>query len=94
MSKSIDNSWSAYYNDDDKVSPQLRAKIDLEVELIGKIIAAREARGMTQQELAKAAGVKQPAIARLESMKATPQLDTLIKVLLPLGYKLTIAPVH
>ena len=36
------------------------------------------------------AGVKQSAIARLESMKSTPQIDTLFKILKPLGYTLTI----
>jgi len=37
-------------------------------------------------------GLKQPAIARLESMKSTPQIDTLFKILHPLGYTLTITP--
>jgi len=38
-------------------------------------------------------GVRQPAIARLESRKATPQIDTLIRLLLPLGYTLAIVPI-
>jgi len=36
--------------------------------------------------------LKQPAIARLESMKATPQIDTLFKILQPLGYTLAVVP--
>jgi hypothetical protein len=32
------------------------------------------------------------AVARLESLKATPQIDTLFKMLTPMGYKLTIVP--
>jgi DNA-binding phage protein len=36
--------------------------------------------------------LKQPAIARLERMKATPQVDTLFSVLKPLGYTLAIVP--
>ena len=35
---------------------------------------------------------QQPAIARLESMKATPQIDTLFKILQPLGYTLAVVP--
>ncbi len=81
-----------FYNDDSNVSPTERAKIEFEVELIGKLIEAREANGLTQEQLAKAAGIKQSALARLESMKATPQIDTLFKVLTPMGYKLTIVP--
>ena len=81
-----------FYNDDSNVSPTERAKIEFEVELIGKLIEAREANGLTQEQLAKAAGIKQSALARLESVKATPQIDTLFKVLTPMGYKLTIVP--
>lgn len=81
-----------FYNDDDNVSPAERAKIEFEVELIGKLIEAREAQGLTQAQLAEAAGIKQSAIARLENMKATPRIDTLFKVLTPMGYKLAIVP--
>lgn len=81
-----------YYFDDNNVAPSLRAKIEFEVDLIGKLIEAREAMGFTQAQLAEAAGIKQSAVARLESLKATPQIDTLFKVLMPLGYKLAIVP--
>ena len=81
-----------FYNDDTNVSPAERAKIEFEVELIGKLIEVRESKGLTQAQLAEAAGLKQSAVARLESMKATPQIDTLFKVLTPMGYKLAIIP--
>ena len=67
-------------------------RIEFEVSLIGKLIEAREAKGLTQKELADQAGIKQSAVARLESMKATPQIDTLFKVLRPLGYTIEIVP--
>jgi len=82
-----------YYFDDNNVSPGLRAKIEFEVDLIGKLIEAREQMGFTQVQLAEAAGIKQSAVARMESLKATPQIDTLFKVLMPLGYKLAIVPI-
>ena len=81
-----------FYNDESNVSASERAKIEFEVELIGKLIEAREIKGFTQAQLAEAAGVKQSAVARMESLKATPQIDTLFKVLTPMGYKLTIVP--
>jgi ribosome-binding protein aMBF1 (putative translation factor) len=84
--------FSDFYNDSANVSPSDRARIEFEVELIGKLIEAREAQGFTQAQLAAAAGIKQSAIARMESLKATPQIDTLFKVLTPMGYKLAIVP--
>lgn len=80
--------------DDNNVSPDMRARIEFEVELIGKMIEARESRGLTQDRLAEESGLKQSAIARLESMKSTPRIDTVIKVLTPMGYKLAIVPIE
>ena len=84
--------FSDFYNDNENVSASDRARVEFEVELIGKLIEARETHGFTQAQLAAAAGIKQSAIARMESLKATPQIDTLFKVLTPMGYKLAIVP--
>jgi len=83
-----------YMNDETRVSPAERERIYFEVALIGKMIEAREQKGFSQRELAEISGVKQPAIARLESLRATPQIDTLFKVLYPLGYTLEIVPIE
>jgi ribosome-binding protein aMBF1 (putative translation factor) len=83
-----------YMNDEDRVSPADRERINFEVALIGKMIEAREQKGLSQRDLAEISGVKQPAIARLESLKATPQIDTLFKILLPLGYTIEIVPLR
>ena len=94
MSVKINNekftTLSDYLNDESKVTKAERAQIEFETELIGKLIEAREQRGLSQRDLAKLSGVKQPSIARLESMRATPQIDTLFKLLNPLGYTLVI----
>ena len=80
------------YNRPDFLDAAEKAKIEFEVALIGKVIEARESKGLSQKELADLAGLKQPAIARLETMKATPQIDTLFKVLQPLGFTLAVVP--
>ena len=80
------------WQDKNFITEEQKAKIDLEVELIGKLIEAREKKGMTQTQLAEAAGLKQAAVARMEKMKVTPKIDTVIKLLRPLGYKLAIVP--
>ena len=86
------NTITDYINDDTRVSPAERERINFEVALIGKMVEAREKKGLSQRELAEISGVKQPAIARLESLKATPQIDTIFKVLHPLGYTIEIVP--
>lgn len=82
------------WNDTQLLTVDEKNLIDFEVSFIGKLIKAREEKGMTQKELAEQAGVKQSAIARLENMKATPQINTLFKILNPLGYTLEIVPVR
>ncbi len=60
--------------------------------LIDRIIELRKESGMTQKELAEAANLAQPAIARIENKTATPQIDTLLKILGPLGKTLAVVP--
>lgn len=86
--------FNEMFNDDKCVTPEDREHINFEVALIGKMIEAREAKGLSQRELAEISGIKQPAIARIESMKSIPQVDTLLKVLIPLGYTLEIVPLQ
>ena len=88
------DTFSDYMADETRVSPAERERINFEIALIGKMIEAREEKGFSQRELAEISGVKQPAIARLEGMKATPQIDTLFKVLHPLGYTIEIVPLN
>ena len=58
--------------------------------IIDMLIEQRHNQGMTQKDLAKAACLTQSVIARMESKKATPQLDTLLKVVTALGCDLKI----
>ncbi|MGV8905233.1 MAG: helix-turn-helix domain-containing protein [Acetobacterium sp.] len=80
------------YNNPSFVTDSERSEIEFEVAFIGKLIEAREKSGMSQKKLAALTGLKQPAIARLENLKATPRIDTLFKLLDPLGYTLAIVP--
>nr|DAS18895.1 MAG TPA: Helix-turn-helix XRE-family like protein [Caudoviricetes sp.] len=61
--------------------------------LIDDLIKLRKYKGLTQKELAKSVNLTQSAIARLESKKTTPQLDTLLKVTSALGCVLKIEPI-
>lgn len=80
------------WNDPALLTEAERDETQLKIDLAGKLIEAREEKGITQKKLAEMSGLKQPAIARLEKMQTTPQIDTLFKVLKPLGYTLEIVP--
>ena len=58
--------------------------------IIDQLIAERHRQGKTQQQLAEDARLTQSVIARLESKKAVPQLDTLLKVATALGCSLSV----
>lgn len=86
------SNFKELWDDPNFIDDQQRQRIDFEVALVGKMIEARESKGLTQKQLADLVGMKQPAIARLESLKAVPRVDTLIKILSPLGYTIKIVP--
>lgn len=90
LSSPVGDEWGVLR--DTLVSPEQRAETDLKVALLGEIITARQASGLTQKELEAASGVRQPVIARLEKGTTDPQLSTIIKVLAPLGKTLAVVP--
>lgn len=70
------------------------AESDLRVAIIGELIKARQDKGISQKRLEELSGVKQPVIARMEKGYTSPQLDTILKVLAPLGKTLAIVPLN
>lgn len=79
---------------DDLLSPEEIAESNLRVALIGELIKARQEKGLSQKKLEELSGVKQPVIARMERGTTSPQLDTILKVLAPLGKTLAIVPIE
>lgn len=73
-------------------TPEEIAASNLRVALIGELIKARQERGISQKKLEELSGVKQPIIARMEKGSTSPQIDTILKVLAPLGKTLAIVP--
>ena len=72
------------------LTPEEIAESDLRVALIGELIKARKERGLSQRELEALSGVKQPVIARMENGSTVPNLNTILKVIAPLGKTLYI----
>ena len=63
-----------------------------EVQLAVAIAQLRERRGMSQRDLARMTGIKQPQIARLEKGEQLPTLDTLGRLLSALGGRFEMGP--
>lgn len=57
-------------------------------EIIDKIIFERKEKGYSQRELSDMCGMKQSALARIESLQVVPRLDTLIRIATKLNLKL------
>ena len=75
-----------------EISPEQAAEIKLEQEIIEATIKARKKCNLTQRELSKKSGIKQPVIARIEKYANSPQTNTLIKLLYPMGYTIKVVP--
>jgi len=71
-------------------TPEEIAASDLRVSMMVEIARARRELGLTQQQLEKISGVKQPVIARMEKGNTNSQIETVLKVLAPLGKTLYI----
>lgn len=88
--KAIGRSWEEF--EKEIFTEEEIAESDLRVALIGELIKARKEKGLSQKELERLSGVKQPIIARMEKGLTNPQIDTILKLLTPLGKTLAIVP--
>lgn len=67
--------------------------VDLEYNLICEFIKLRNELGLTQKKMADESGVVREMIAVIENRKKHPQINTLIKILEPFGYTLSITKI-
>ena len=77
-------------------SADMEAKKDIEeaenlAEIVGAMIRQRNAMGISQRELAAMCNMPQSSVARIESLKTTPNLDTILKLFESLGLALTVS---
>ncbi|MBR5789182.1 MAG: helix-turn-helix transcriptional regulator [Lachnospiraceae bacterium] len=86
------NSLEEYLADEGRVSKEELEAVKLESELIETIVDARKRQNMSQRDLSDISKVKQPVIARIERRHSSPQVDTLLKLLVPLGSTIKIVP--
>ena len=67
---------------------------NLEYELICDFIKKRKDNNLTQKELAELSNVIRETIAKIENQVVSPQINTLIKILEPMGYTLKIEKIN
>jgi predicted XRE-type DNA-binding protein len=84
----LGRSWDDFR--EELLTPEERAISELRVELMVALTEARTEKGMSQKKLEALSGVKQPIIARMEKGGTSAQLNSVLKVLAPLGKTLYI----
>lgn len=62
-------------------------ELDLTEELVKEVIDRRLELNLSQRELAKLSGINQSAIARFENLGSIPRIDTLNRIIKPLGMR-------
>ena len=67
---------------------------NLQDNLIKDFVEKRKSANLTQEKLAAKTSIIRTTIARIESGANSPQVDTLLKLLKPLGYTLKIVPIE
>lgn len=87
--------WNEYKENVKNLDPI--AKEDIEeaetrAAIVSAMIEKRNELGISQRELAQMCGMPQSSVARIESYKTSPKLDTLLKLLQHLGLSLSVAP--
>lgn len=86
--------WEDYKNHVKAVSEEERQNME-ELEevssIVSSIIKRRQEMGISQRALAERCGIPQSSVARIETFKTTPKLDTLIKLMQALDLKLQVA---
>lgn len=67
--------------------------LNQEEHIINELVRIRAIQNMSQKKLSEMVEMSQPSLARLESKRISPGIDTMIKLLAPLGYTLEVVPI-
>ena len=83
--------WEDFKNDAKKINNDIKEDIE-EMEILAHIISTiierRNEMGISQRELADICGLPHSSVARIESCAVKPKVETLIKIMKPLGLTL------
>lgn len=86
--------WNDYKEHVKATDPEGKKDIE-ELEALASIVSAiiekRNELGLSQRDLASICGIPQSSVARIETFKTIPNLDTVLKIMQPLGLKLSVS---
>ena len=85
------NDYKAHAKSQSNITKQDIEETEALSSIVSALIQKRTAMGISQRELAAICGVPQSSVARIESFATTPKLDTLIKLMQPLGLRLSVS---
>lgn len=87
--------WNDYKKHVRETNPEIGKDLD-ETEEKAKIVSAmirqRHSLNLSQRDLAEMCGLPQSSVARIESGKSSPNLNTLLKIFDKLGLTLSVQP--
>ena len=85
--------WEDYKKEAKSLNPNIKQDIE-EIEILASIVSTvierRNELGITQRALADICGLPHSSVARIESCAVKPKVDTLLKIMLPLGLTLSV----
>ncbi len=84
--------YQTYVQETDPAAAGDMEEMDAASSIISALIAKRNALGLSQRDLAQICDIPQSSVARIESLKTTPRLDTLLKISQALHLRLTLTP--
>ncbi len=88
--------WSEYkaeVKQTDPIGKEIIEEAEAEAAIISAMIKQRAALGLSQRDLAALCNIPQSSVARIESNKTVPRLDTLLKLFNQLGLQLSVTPI-
>ena len=88
--------WEDYKKEAKSLNPNIKQDIE-EIEILASIVSTiikrRTELGITQRALADICGLPHSSVARIESCAVKPKVDTLLKIMIPLGLTLSVTNV-
>ncbi len=87
--KTWDN-YKEYVKSIDDASKREVEELEMHANIVSEIIAKRNSLGLSQRQLSEICGIPQSSLARIETFKITPKMDTILKIMSPLGLRLTV----